>query len=139
MAPEYAVYGNYSEKSDIFSLGVILLEIVSGRKSRFGDDCDSLLDHAWLVWREGNVVELMDECLRDTFIESQVKRCIHVGLLCVQKYAEDRPVMSSVVFMLGNDEAIIPEPKASEFYRQQSWSCDRSICREETITDLVAR
>ncbi|XP_042041317.1 G-type lectin S-receptor-like serine/threonine-protein kinase At4g27290 [Salvia splendens] len=93
MAPEYAVYGKYSVKSDVFALGVILLEIVSGRKNRGYDQIDdhhSLSGHAWFLWREDRIRELMDECLSNTFIESQVKRCIHVGLLCVKKFAEDR-------------------------------------------------
>ncbi|KAL1567084.1 putative serine/threonine-protein kinase receptor [Salvia divinorum] len=143
MAPEYAFYGKYSVKSDVFALGVILLEIVSGRKNRgFGqsDDNHSLLGHAWFLWRENKIRELMDECLSNTFIESQVKRCIHVGLLCVQKFAEDRPVMSSVVFMLGNDEAIIPDPKEPGFFPEESSSFDTSVCQESsTITDVEAR
>ncbi|XP_057790589.1 G-type lectin S-receptor-like serine/threonine-protein kinase At4g27290 isoform X2 [Salvia miltiorrhiza] len=143
MAPEYAVYGKYSVKSDVFALGVILLEIVSGRKNRdFGhsDDDHSLLGHAWFLWGENKIPELMDKCLSDTSIESQVKRCIHVGLLCVQKFAEDRPIMSSVVFMLGNDEAIIPKPKEPGFFPEESWSCQRSACQESiTFTDLEAR
>ncbi|KAL8506030.1 hypothetical protein ACS0TY_017040 [Phlomoides rotata] len=90
MAPEYAIAGKISVKSDIFSMGVVLLEIVSGEKNRgferSGDHIHSLLGHAWVLWKENKTLELMDECLKDTFVESEVKRCIHVGLLCVQKF-----------------------------------------------------
>ncbi|KAK6132614.1 hypothetical protein DH2020_033644 [Rehmannia glutinosa] len=99
MAPEYTIDGKFSVKSDIFSLGV-----------------------AWLLWKENKILELMDECFKDTFVESQVKRCIQVGLLCVQKFAEDRPDMSSVIFMLGTDGAILPEPKEPGFFIERSWS-----------------
>ncbi|KAL0301120.1 UNVERIFIED_CONTAM: Receptor-like serine/threonine-protein kinase SD1-8 [Sesamum radiatum] len=129
MAPEYAVDGKYSVKSDIFSFGVVLLEI------------------AWLLWKENKILELMDECMKNTFVESQVKRCTQVGLLCVQKYAEDRPVMSSVLFMLGTEGAVLPEPKEPGFLIERSFSPVRTrtstppSSREETmtITDLEAR
>ncbi|KAL0320729.1 UNVERIFIED_CONTAM: G-type lectin S-receptor-like serine/threonine-protein kinase [Sesamum radiatum] len=129
MAPEYAMNGKFSVKSDIFSMGVVLLEI------------------AWLLWKENKIVELMDECLSDTFVESEVKRCVQVGLLCVQKYAEDRPVMSSVLLMLGTEGAIIPEPKEPGFFMEGSSISARSCTSDGTkyekhtifITDLEAR
>ncbi|KAK4420697.1 G-type lectin S-receptor-like serine/threonine-protein kinase [Sesamum alatum] len=129
MAPEYAVDGKYSVKSDIFSFGVVLLEV------------------AWLLWKENKVLELIDECLNHTLVESQLKRCIQVGLLCVQKFAEDRPVISSVVFMLGTEGAILPEPKEPGFLIERSFSPVRSCTSTApqsggetmTITDLEAR
>ena len=58
---------------------------------------------------------MMDEYLRERCISYEVIRCIHVGLLCVQQKAEDRPDMSSVVLML-NGEKLLPQPKAPGFY-----------------------
>ncbi|KAL3636833.1 hypothetical protein CASFOL_019132 [Castilleja foliolosa] len=150
MSPEYAIDGKYSVKSDIFSLGVVLLEIVSGEKNRAFDHSShyySLLGHAWLLWKENRVLELMDESLNDTFVESEVKRCIQVGLLCVQKFPEDRPVMSSVLFMLGTDGAILPEPEEPGFFIERSCSTVTSCTLKSklshkatmTITDLEAR
>ncbi|KAL0311072.1 UNVERIFIED_CONTAM: Receptor-like serine/threonine-protein kinase SD1-8 [Sesamum angustifolium] len=150
MAPEYAMDGKFSVKSDIFSMGVVLLEIVSGQKNRGFDHCThchSLLEHAWLLWKENKILELMDECLSNTFVESEVKRCKCVGLLCVQKYAEDRPVMSSVLLMLGTEGAILPEPKEPGFFMEGSSSSARSCTSDITkyekhtmsITDLEAR
>ncbi|KAL0308032.1 UNVERIFIED_CONTAM: Receptor-like serine/threonine-protein kinase SD1-8 [Sesamum calycinum] len=150
MAPEYAMDGKFSVKSDVFSMGVVLLEIVSGQKNRGFDHCThchSLLEHAWLLWKENKIHELMDECLNDTFVESEVKRCVQVGLLCVQKYAEDRPVTSSVLLMLGTEGAILPEPKEPGFFMEGSSSSARSCTSDGTkhekhtmsITDLEAR
>ncbi|KAL8505991.1 hypothetical protein ACS0TY_017010 [Phlomoides rotata] len=151
MAPEYAIAGDFSVKSDIFSMGVILIEIVSGKKNRgFECSCDhfhSLLGHAWLLWKANKSVEVMDECLKDTFVESEVKRCIHVGLLCVQEFALDRPVMSSVLFMLGNDGAILPEPKEPGFFTGRGSTPKKSVTPPNpmserntiTISDLEAR
>ena len=55
-----------------------------------------------MLWNNGRALEVKDVRLEDSFIESQVLRCIQVGLLCVQMLPEDRPEMSSVVFMLAN-------------------------------------
>ncbi|CAA3030998.1 G-type lectin S-receptor-like serine threonine-kinase At4g27290 [Olea europaea subsp. europaea] len=91
MSPEYAVDGKFSTKSDVFSLGVLLLEIVSGAKNRkfsHPDHHQNLLGHAWLLWNEGKAMEITDDCLKQSYDESQVLRCIHVALLFVQKLAE---------------------------------------------------
>ncbi|XP_042040897.1 G-type lectin S-receptor-like serine/threonine-protein kinase At4g27290 isoform X1 [Salvia splendens] len=149
MAPEYAIDGKYSVKSDIFGLGVVLLEIISGKKNRGYEDTNhnvNLLGHAWLLWKENKCLELMDGCLRKTFRECEVKRCIQVGLLCVQKYADDRPIMSLVVSMLGSNAAVLPEPKEPGFFIQRSSSPPGSSTSPSfksentiTITDLEAR
>ncbi|GAU21485.1 hypothetical protein TSUD_242080 [Trifolium subterraneum] len=118
MPPEYAVHGRYSMKSDVFSFGVIVLEIISGNKiKRFYDPEHSLnlLGHAWRLWIENMPMELLDTDLLDMCISSEVIRCIHVGLLCVQQKPGDRPDMSSVILML-NGEKLLPQPKAPGFY-----------------------
>ncbi|XP_060189357.1 G-type lectin S-receptor-like serine/threonine-protein kinase At4g27290 isoform X2 [Lycium barbarum] len=123
MSPEYAVDGKYSVKSDVFSIGVIILEIVSGRKNRKFHHLEhhhNLLGHAWLLWTEGKVLELIDECLKESFSESQVLRCIQVGLLCVQKLPKDRPTMASVVFWLGNEGLVLPQPKQPGFFIERN-------------------
>ncbi|MCD7471574.1 hypothetical protein HAX54_012073 [Datura stramonium] len=123
MSPEYAIDGKYSVKSDVFSIGVIILEIVSSRKNRkfrHSEHHHNLLGHAWLLWTEGKALELMDECLKESFSESQVLRCIQVGLLCVQKLPEDRPTMASVVFWLGNEGLVLPQPKQPGFFIERN-------------------
>ncbi|KAG9153837.1 hypothetical protein Leryth_005945 [Lithospermum erythrorhizon] len=124
MAPEYAIDGRFSEKSDVFSLGVILLEIISGKENRnfsHPDHHHTLLGHAWLLWNDDRVLELVDENFKPSLVDQpQALRSIHVGLLCVQKLAEDRPTMSSVVFMLGNEGAILPRPEEPGFFMERS-------------------
>ena len=70
---------------------------------------------AWRLWREGKGLELIDPSTGDSYSPFDVTRCIQVGLLCVQERAEDRPTMSSVVFMLGSENASLPQPKHPGF------------------------
>ncbi|GAA0151762.1 transmembrane signal receptor [Lithospermum erythrorhizon] len=122
MAPEYVIDGIFSMKSDIFSLGVLILEVVSGkRNSQFHhpDHDFNLLGHAWQLWLEGRAPELIDPSMEDTFPMSQVLRCIQVGLLCVQLRPEDRPDMSCVLQMLGSESSELPQPKRPGFFTER--------------------
>ncbi|XP_041025115.1 receptor-like serine/threonine-protein kinase SD1-8 isoform X2 [Juglans microcarpa x Juglans regia] len=118
MSPEYAMDGLFSVKSDAFSFGVLVLEIISGKKNRgfyYQNNELNLLGHAWKLWREGNGLELIDPSLGDVYSSSEVMRCIQVGLLCVQEQAEDRPTISSVLLMLSSETATMPQPKQPGF------------------------
>ncbi|PHT51414.1 G-type lectin S-receptor-like serine/threonine-protein kinase [Capsicum baccatum] len=114
MSPEYAVDGIFSVKSDVFSFGVLMLEIVSGKRNRgfvHPDHNLNLLGHAWKLYKEDWSLELVDEQLADSCNISQVLRSIQVGLICVQRHPDDRPSMFSVVQMLANESLL---PKANE-------------------------
>ncbi|XP_065001579.1 receptor-like serine/threonine-protein kinase SD1-6 [Musa acuminata AAA Group] len=103
MSPEYAMDGIFSVKSDVFSFGVLVLEIVSGRKNRGVYQSShhlNLLAHIWSLWNEGKGLELADASMGQSSLPvTEVMKCIKVGLLCVQDRPEDRPTMSSVVVM----------------------------------------
>ncbi|KAJ0914553.1 putative protein kinase RLK-Pelle-DLSV family [Helianthus annuus] len=143
ISPEYAINGRFSIKSDVFSFGVLVLEIICGKKNKEfsqGDHNDNLLGHAWILFKEGRSIELMSGSLLDSHVVFEVLRTIHVALLCVQHHAEDRPTMLSVVLMLVS-EGTLPEPKQPAFFNEES-------CREHetlpsvdkrTITLLYAR
>ncbi|MCE0480747.1 hypothetical protein HAX54_037850 [Datura stramonium] len=121
MSPEYAVDGIFSVKSDVFSFGVLVLEIVSCKKNRgfvHQDHNLNLLGHAWKLYKENRSLELINDQLADSCHISQVLRSIQVGLLCVQQCPDDRPNMSSVVLMLGN-ESLLPEAKEPGFFMER--------------------
>ncbi|KDP38984.1 hypothetical protein JCGZ_00741 [Jatropha curcas] len=121
MSPEYAIDGLYSVKSDVFSFGVMVLEIVSGKRNRgfyHPDHNLNLLGHAWTLHKEGRSIEMIDTLARNSCNLSEVVRLIHVGLLCVQRSSEDRPSMSTVVFMLGSEGAL-PQPKQPGFFNER--------------------
>ncbi|KAH0699832.1 hypothetical protein KY284_014047 [Solanum tuberosum] len=139
MSPEYAMDGLFSVKSDVFSFGVLVLEIVTGKKNRgfyYQNNQLNLLGHAWRQWKEGSGSELLDPSFGESFSPSEVMRCIQVGLLCVQEQAEDRPNMATVVLMLGSESASLPQPKNPGFClgRRPIDSDSYSTNYEETCT-----
>ncbi|CAL5408529.1 unnamed protein product [Camellia sinensis] len=84
--------------------GVILLEILSGQKIfcfRDMENGEDLLSYikAWKCWRRNTILDIVDSTLI-TGPKSEIMRCIHIGLLCVQENAADRPNMAIVVSML---------------------------------------
>ncbi|XP_042488815.1 putative receptor-like protein kinase At4g00960 [Macadamia integrifolia] len=118
MAPEYALHGLFSVKSDVFSFGVLILEIVSGRKNSFYQfECnEDLLSHAWRNWRENTAIELIDSTLRENCSISEVMRCIQIALLCVQENVADRPTMASVDLMFSSASITLAIPLSPAFF-----------------------
>ncbi|KAM4070384.1 hypothetical protein ACB094_12G161400 [Castanea mollissima] len=117
MSPEYAMQGLFSIKSDVYSFGVLLLEIITGKRNgtyHHDGPSSNLIGHVWDLWREENSMKIVDPLLDETYPANEVSRCIQIGLLCVQEHATDRPTMSTVVFMLGNDTHL-PSPKQPAF------------------------
>ncbi|KAI3924111.1 hypothetical protein MKW92_001316 [Papaver armeniacum] len=115
MAPEYAMQGKFSAKSDVFSFGVLILEILCGKRSNsFGgfEGAKNVLSHAWGLWEEGKSIELLDPSLRDCYSPKEVMRCIQIGLLCGQKDVANRPTMAWIIHMLNNHSVALPTPLA---------------------------
>lgn len=83
------------------------------------------MGQAWRLYKEDNSSKIVDPSLGDSFDLSEVMRSIRVGLLCVQQFPEDRPSMSSVVFMLGN-EVEVPQAKQPGFLTERDVVAARS-------------
>nr|XP_011461130.1 PREDICTED: G-type lectin S-receptor-like serine/threonine-protein kinase At4g27290 isoform X1 [Fragaria vesca subsp. vesca] len=150
MSPEYMVDGLFSIKSDVYSFGVMVLEIVSGKKNRgyiHPDHQLNLLGHAWTLWTEGRPLEVIDKQLGQSCALSEVSRCIHIALLCMQQQPEDRPHMATVVLMLGG-EGSLPVPKQPGFFTERnpfeaenssSSKLESHSINDMSITELEAR
>ncbi|GKD38419.1 G-type lectin S-receptor-like serine/threonine-protein kinase, partial [Tanacetum coccineum] len=109
MAPEYAMEGTFSIKSDIYSFGVVILEIVSGRRNSSFNHLGrtfNLLGYAWELWQQGDALDLEDPSVGSTTDMQQFLRNVHVALLCVQEDAMDRPTTSDMISMLLNDTTL---------------------------------
>ncbi|GAB4831073.1 hypothetical protein Ancab_005084 [Ancistrocladus abbreviatus] len=122
MSPEYAMGGHFSEKSDVFSFGVLLLEIISGTKNStflYNEETLSLLGYAWRLWNEGNTISIIDRTILDPCLVDEMLTCIQVGLLCVQEFAMDRPNISTVISMLSGEISNLPLPKQPGFSHWQ--------------------
>ncbi|PON79925.1 hypothetical protein TorRG33x02_234670 [Trema orientale] len=119
----------------------MVLEIISGKKNRGFD----YHDHAEPC-RTCIPLELVDVLVKDVH-EADVLWCIQVGILCVQKWPEERPIMSVVLFMLDSENALLSQPKKLRFYFDRvssgvdssaSWN-QPYISHDLTVTKLQRR
>ncbi|KAM3749415.1 hypothetical protein ACB098_05G183300 [Castanea mollissima] len=140
IAPEYAMEGLYSVKSDVFSFGVLLLEIITRRRnagSNWSNQGPGLLTRAWQSWNEGKVLELMDPLLTNSCDLEEFLRQVHIGLLCVQEDASHRPTMSSVVLMLNRQTVTLHPPQRPAFSGGQF--SDYNETNVVTISSILPR
>ncbi|CAN0890205.1 Probable LRR receptor-like serine/threonine-protein kinase RKF3 [Linum grandiflorum] len=118
LAPEYALYGQLTERSDVYSYGVVLLELLSGKKALIrqdgggGDGSQSqpylLADMAWSLAKEGRAIDLVEEGMPEKGEGDVLERYIMVGVLCSHPEMQARPTMEQVVKMLESEEISIP-------------------------------
>ena len=163
MSPEYVMGGAFSVKSDTYSFGVLLLEIVSGftitspqlvmnfvgltayvsmdkcteseytRHSNLIISCFYWLRHG--LWEDGKATELVHSSVIESCSLDEFLWCIHVGLLCVQDCPNDRPLMASVTFMLENGSALLPAPKQPTYFALQNFEAEES--RENSVNTVT--
>ncbi|KAH7669180.1 Non-specific serine/threonine protein kinase protein [Dioscorea alata] len=111
LAPEYAMLGQLTKKADVYSFGVLILEIISGRstsKSTHSDTEQALLEWTWQLFEEEKLTDLVDPNLKE-YPEEDVKRYIKVALFCIQAATARRPSMTQVVEMLSKPTIRIKE------------------------------
>ncbi|KAL8248362.1 hypothetical protein R6Q59_005230 [Mikania micrantha] len=140
MAPEYALNGSFSVKSDVFSFGVVVLEIISGKRNTGyykNKEAFSLISYAWGLWKERKPLNLLDTALAESYNSIEVLRCLLIGLLCVQEDPQDRPTMTGVLAMLGMDIESLPDPKEPAFVSKKRVHSSPSYASESEINQLT--
>ncbi|XP_060200900.1 cysteine-rich receptor-like protein kinase 2 [Lycium barbarum] len=128
MAPEYLAHGQLTEKADVYSFGVLLLEIVSGRQNNRRKNAEytkSLVSIAWEYFQRGIVEELFDPNLmlhnyHTINVKNEVARVLHVGLLCTQEIPTLRPSMSRALQMFVKKEEELPPPTNPPFVDEKT-------------------
>ncbi|KAL8249221.1 hypothetical protein R6Q59_006089 [Mikania micrantha] len=134
MAPEYLSHGQVSVKLDVFSYGVLLLEMVTGQKNQCfqnGDSIEDLLSFAWKSWKNGTTTNIIDPTLKTgTGSLHDIIRSIHIGLLCVQEKVVDRPTMASVILMLNSFSITLLEPTEPAFFMHSNIDPEMPLLHE---------
>ncbi|KAI6682418.1 hypothetical protein NL676_036299 [Syzygium grande] len=116
--PEYVRKGIYSVKYDVYSFGVLLLQIISGKRTScyYGlNENLNLLEYAYEQWKDDKCMEFIDPSLDDSSSSCKLMRCMQVALLCVQEKPGDRPSVLEVSSMLKNEAAAVNSPKKPAF------------------------
>ncbi|XP_047053489.1 cysteine-rich receptor-like protein kinase 10 [Lolium rigidum] len=148
MAPEYASEGLFSVKSDVFSLGVLILEILSGKRNSSSNQCGAfinLLGYAWQLWEEGRWIDIVDASLLPMCNLAEVLRCVNIALLCVQENAADRPNMLDVTSMLSSETMILRKPKHPAYFNlrvgneEDSFATQSCSVNDVTLSVISAR
>lgn len=149
MAPEYAMRGYLTDKADVYSFGIVALEIVSGRANTTystKEDCFHLLDWAQALQEKGDLMELVDPRLEPNYSKKEVMTMINVALQCTNVSSTDRPTMSSVVSILEGkvhlqefvlDPRIVIDkvkPKGMKDHGQDSYSTSRSYSQTQNMS-----
>ncbi|XP_076959409.1 cysteine-rich receptor-like protein kinase 25 [Bidens hawaiensis] len=142
MAPEYVMHGRFSVKLDVFSFGVLMIEVITGRKNQSfqHENGVDLLTHVWRNWQVGTPSNIIDPILlRGSSPLYEIIRSIHISLLCVQKNVAGRPIMSQVVLMLGSSSLTLQVPLEPGFFIHDSVDQQGSITSKSpnvSINDL---
>ncbi|KAJ4796494.1 Protein kinase superfamily protein [Rhynchospora pubera] len=131
LAPEFWYLQHYSPKSDIYNFGLLILEIIVGCTTpRYSKTNGQILSHVvWHQWKNNNPLihitdmfvreELSDMFVREELSRDQIKRCILIGLLCIQNDHNKRPGMKDVLQML-NTNILLPAPGLPGFLHEET-------------------
>lgn len=118
MAPEYVMNGYLSVKADVFSFGVVMLELISGQRNssyNVRPGTQNLLEWAYKLFKKGRSLEVLDSAIANTAVADQVALCVQIALLCTQSDPNLRPTMHRVVVLLSRRPTNLEEPTKPGF------------------------
>ncbi|KAK2363566.1 putative receptor protein kinase [Trifolium repens] len=111
VAPEYALYGQLTERSDVFSFGVLLLELLSGRKALETNEDgqpSAFSDLAWSLVRNNRALDVVEDGMPEPGTPEILEKYVLVAVLCSHPQLYARPTMDQVVKMLETDDEAVP-------------------------------
>ncbi|KAE8688586.1 PTI1-like tyrosine-protein kinase [Hibiscus syriacus] len=132
LAPEYALLGKASESCDVYSFGVLLLELVSGKRPL--EKVSAFLKRPIAEWAlplvsEGKLSEVADPKLNGKYVEEELKRLVLVALVCADNRPEKRPTMLEVVELLkGESQQKLSELENNEVFKYPQFA----VCNDES-------
>ncbi|XP_057468616.1 cold-responsive protein kinase 1-like isoform X2 [Actinidia eriantha] len=133
-APEYAIHGQLSEKVDTYSFGVVVLEIISGRRCNemtVEPVTEYLLEQAWKLYENDMHLKLVDETLdSNEYREEEMKKVIEIALICTQSPVSSRPTMSEVVVLLVTNRSTDLAPATRPMFIDN----DKRVCGDTSVS-----
>eukprot|EP01018_Ginkgo_biloba_P008801 Gb_08281 [translate_table: standard] len=129
MAPEYCVRGQLTEKADVFSFGVLVIEIVSGKRNNnfiLAERIQTLLAVIWNHYKSETVSDIIDSNIKENLHKEEALRVLQVALLCTQASGKLRPSMSEAIQMFTNKEQSLPRPKRPPFVEIEATAVETS-------------
>ncbi|MED6184352.1 hypothetical protein PIB30_046571 [Stylosanthes scabra] len=114
LAPEYLLHGIVDEKTDVFAFGVLLLELVSGRRA-LDYSQQSLVLWAKPLLKKNEIKELIDPSLDEEFDTRQMNLMLLAASLCIQQSSIRRPSMRQVVQLLNGNLTCFKGVKKTRF------------------------
>ena len=120
---------------DIFAANLLPISCTIKLANSYLYDCINILQ-AFKLWKERDITALVDPAISDPCFEVEIFRCIHIGLLCVQELAKDRPAVSTVTSMLNSEIVDLPPPKKPAFVERQSSLDTESITQNQEINSI---
>ncbi|XP_051128444.1 cysteine-rich receptor-like protein kinase 44 [Andrographis paniculata] len=142
MSPEYAIYGQFSVKSDVFSFGILVLEILCGRKNMTANSgettVEDIVSSVWENWCDETTVNIIDPALRgETGSVRDMVRCFHIALLCLQENPADRPTMNAVAVMLSSATMTLQVPSKPAFVSMSHFAGDSQVTESTTESKVT--
>ncbi|RWW85110.1 hypothetical protein BHE74_00006244 [Ensete ventricosum] len=143
LAPEYAMYGKASESCDVYSFGIVLLELASGKKSIEKPSPTVKLpitEWALPLARERKFKEIADPKLNGNYVEAELKRMVLVALICAQSMPENRPTMLEVVDLLkGESKENLTDLENNEMFRPEPAGISQVLSGPNGSSDFVSK
>ncbi|KAF8400650.1 hypothetical protein HHK36_013949 [Tetracentron sinense] len=119
LAPECGYTGKATPECDVYSFGIVVLEVVCGRRVLGGVEEESLVDYVWDLHGKGELLQSVDGKLEGKYEEEQVKRALQIGIACSHPDSMLRPRIRKVVHMFLNpNEPLmdLPESRPNAIY-----------------------